>query len=263
MEKSQKFIARSNLFALVLMVGVSYICNAGYLNGNTMKTISDKYHNYFTPAGFAFSIWGLIYAGLLGFAIFTVFNTDDNRFKRDILFKINWWFVVSCVMNSLWVVCWLSDYIALSLLVMVALLFSLVKIIVNTRMELDAHPLKHYLLVFWPFAIYSGWISVALIANASAYLTKIKWQGLGLSEVYWAIIMIAIAGLINIWMITQRNLREFAAVGVWALYAISFSNQKLPDNSIIVYSCYVVMVIIALFILKSGWEHKGKSIKNM
>jgi hypothetical protein len=52
------------------------------------------------------------------------------------------------------------------------LLFSLLKIVVDTRIELDAQPLKDYLLMYWPFALYSGWITVAFIANFSAYLTK-------------------------------------------------------------------------------------------
>jgi len=259
----KKIIPFANALALVVMIIINYVSNAGMFNGNTMKTISDRYFNYFTPAGFAFSIWGFIYLGLLGFVLYTGLNAKAETFKKEIISKIGWWFFISCMANSLWVVSWLSDYILLSVLLMIGILLSLIKIIIKTRMELDAHPLKHYLFVFWPFAIYTGWISVALIANISAYLTKIGWDGLGISNVNWAIIMVVAAGIINIIMINVRNLREFATVGIWALFAISVSNKVQPDNKSIVYACYIMMAIIMIFIVKSGLKNKNKSIKSM
>jgi len=72
-------------------------------------------------------------------------------------------------------------------------------------MELDAHPLKEYLLVYWPFAIYAAWISMVLIANLAAYLSKINWNGWGLSEGFRFIAIVAVAVLVNIIMIVTRT----------------------------------------------------------
>ncbi|MDN3588811.1 hypothetical protein QWY86_19170 [Pedobacter aquatilis] len=252
-----------NGLALILTIAVNYLSNAGFLNGETMKTISDRYFNHFTPAGFTFSIWGLIYLGLFGFVIFTSTNPVNDKFKEGILTKVGWWFVVSCLANSLWVVAWLSDYTGVSVLIMTVLLFSLLKIVINTRMELDAHPLKHYLFVFWPFALYSGWVSVALIANVSAYLTKVGWNGLGLSSLTWAIVMVCVAGMVNVFMIYTRNLREFAAVGVWALFGISVSNKNNDGGEIVTYACYTIMSVILVCIILHGLKNKSKSIHNM
>jgi len=263
MNEPKKIFPFINGFALVLTIALNYFSSAGLLNGNTMKTISDRYFNYFTPAGFAFSIWGIIYLGLLGFVCYTGFNLKKYPGRYAILSKIGWWFSLSCLANSLWVVVWLNDYIGLSVLVMGSLLFCLIKIMINTRMELDAHPLKDYLFIYWPFALYSGWISVAWIANISAYLTKIHWQGWGISNINWAIIMICIAGLLNIIMVYTRNLREFAAVGIWALFAISVSNKGNSDGNNIVYVCYAVMFLIAGFIIHSGLKNREASIQSM
>ncbi|WP_197285509.1 hypothetical protein [Pedobacter sp. R20-19] len=228
-----------------------------------MKTISDRYFNYFTPAGFAFSIWGLIYLGLLGFIFYTGLKAKKDPRRSAVLLKIGWWFVLSSLVNSCWVVAWLYDYIGLSVVIMAVLLFCLVKIIMNTRMELDSHPLKDYLFIYWPFALYSGWITVAFIANISAYLTKIGWEGWGISEVSWAIIMICAAGIVNIIMVYTRNLREFAAVGIWALFAISVSNNANPDGGNIVYACYAVMIVLAVFIIINGLKSRKRSSERM
>lgn len=259
----KKILPLANGLFLILTITINYLSNTGLLNGNTMKIVSDKYSNYFTPDGFAFSIWGLIYLALLGFFFYTGISSKKKKFKDDILSKIGWWFILSCLANSLWVFAWLYEYTGTSVLLMLVLLLSLIKIIDNTRMELDAHPLGNYLFIFWPFALYSGWISVALIANISAYLTKIKWDGWGISDTYWAILMICIAGLVNVLMVYTRNLREFAVVGLWALFAISVSNNHNSDTKSIVYTCYAVMVILGIVIIQNGLQSRSRSVKSM
>ncbi|PTT01510.1 hypothetical protein DBR11_07075 [Pedobacter sp. HMWF019] len=259
----KKILAFANTAALILTILVNYISNAGMLNGNTMKKISDKYFNYFTPAGYAFSIWGLIYLGLLSFVFYSVRSLAKNKDENSVLLKIGWWFVLSCCANSLWVVAWLSDYTGSSVLLMGVLLICLLKIIVNTRMELDAHPFKMYLFVFWPFALYSGWISVALIANIAAFLTKIHWSGWGISSVTWTMIMICVAGLINIFMIRVRNLREYGIVGIWALVAIAVSNKHASGSIGVVYTCYTVATVLLIFIVISGLKNRNSSLEKM
>ena len=259
----KKVLPIANGVALVVTIVINYLSNTGLFNGNTMKTVSDNYFNYFTPAGYAFSIWGIIYLGLLGF----VFYTGRPLFtKKDVdptLPKIGWWFVISCLANSIWIVSWLYNYTGLSVIIMTILLISLLKIIVNTRMELDSHPFKKYLFIFWPFAFYSGWVSVALIANTAAWLTKINWNGFGISSIVWTIIMICIAGLVNIYMIRTRNLREYAIVGIWGLIAIAVSNTNKGGPDSIIYACYAISIVILIFIAISGMKSRERTIDNM
>jgi hypothetical protein len=259
----KKILPICNGIALIATIVINYLSNTGILNGNTMKIVSDKYFNYFTPAGYAFSIWGLIYLGLLGF----VFYTGSSLFKRDevnpILLKIGWWFVISCFANSLWVIAWLYDHTGVSVLLMAVIFISLLKIIINTRMELDGHPFRNYLFIFWPFALYFGWISVAFIANVAAFLTKINWTGWGISEVTWTIFMVFTAGLINILMIWLRNLREYGMVGIWALLAIAVSNGNNNGNIYIIYSCYVVIAILFVAIIINALKNRTRSLEKM
>lgn len=258
-----KTLGFANGIAFIIMVVVNYLSNTGMINGNTMESISDKYFNHFTPAGYAFSIWGLIYLGLLGFIVYTGRSLFNKNKTEPVLLKIGWWFVLSCFANCLWIITWLYDSIGISVMIMMVLLISLLKIINNTRMELDYHPVKKYLFIFWPFAIYAGWISVALIANIAAWLTKIHWNGWGLSDIVWTIIMIIVAGIINIYMIKVRNLREFGAVGIWALVAIAISNSNNGGNSAIIYACYIVAAVIFVFLCINGLKYSKRSFTNM
>lgn len=171
------------------------------------------------------------------------------------MLEIGWWFVVSCAANCFWVIAWLYDYIGLSVLLMVILLFSLVKIILNTRMELDDLPLKKIAFVWWPFCLYSGWISVALIADVAAYLTKINWKGLGISEIAWTLIMIVIAGILNVFITWNRNMHEFALVGAWALVSIAVANW---NGEKLIINCALTVAII-IFISSMIHAYKNRA----
>ena len=121
-------------------------------------------------------------------------------------------------------------------------------------MELDDLPLKKIALVWWPFCIYSGWISVALIANIAAWLTQIKWNGFGISEITWTLIMIVVAGILNLIMIWKRNMREFALVGVWALVAIAVTSWN--DVSSIVYVSIIMAGVLFINVAIHGYKNR-------
>lgn len=250
----KKTLPITNGIALVVTILVNYLSNTGVFNGKTMADVSNSYHNYFTPAGYAFSIWGVIYLGLLVFFIYSIRGLFKKMEDEWPVSEIGWWFVISCIANSCWVIAWLYEYTGLSVIIMIILLISLVKIILNTRMELDDLPLKKIAFVWWPFCIYSGWISVALIANVAAYLTKIKWNGFGISQISWTIIMIIIAGLLNLVITWKRNMREFALVGVWALIAIAVSNKNGEQS--IVYTALIVAAIIFISISIHAYKNR-------
>lgn len=240
----KRILQTGNAVAYFAMLIVSYLSNTGLINNNTMATVSEKYENLFTPAGYAFSIWGLIYLLLLGFVIYQGRGLFKKDVKDDFVLKIGWWFIISCVANSLWVFAFLYEELALSVFLMALLLFSLLRIVVNLNMERWDPPLKIIAFLWWPFAVYSGWVAVAAIANVAVYLTKTGWEGFGLSEVFWTVAMIIVAGIVNLYMILTRNMREFALPGIWALIAIAMANRgEHPD--IVTSALFVSAVLLA------------------
>ena len=216
----------ANGVALVSTIIINYLSNTGAMNGKTIGDVSQGLQTLFTPAGYAFSIWGFIYLLLVGFIFYQGKSLwSKNTSADDVFLKIGWWFVISCVANSAWVFLWIYGFTGLSCLFIFLLLFSLMQIIFRCRLELDLEPFTKLLFVAWPFVFYAGWVTAASIANISAYLYKINWDGFGLAPDVWAIIMIAVAVIVNVAAIYSRNLREFALVGVWALIAIGIRNE--------------------------------------
>lgn len=251
----KKSLQTLNGLGLIAVIFISYLSNTGIFNGNTMATVSAKYHNLFTPAGYAFSIWGLIYLGLLGFVIYygrSLFVKVDN--EDSTLNEVGGWFFISCLANMAWVITWLYDYTLISVLMMILLLFSLLKIVVNTKMELYDVPLKKFIFLWWPFCLYAGWVAVALIANVSAYLKKIEWDGFGISESIWAVVLIGVAAVVHIFMVWNRNMREFAIVGVWALIAIAVANQN--ENKMVFWTAITMAILVFINIAIHGFQNR-------
>ncbi|SDL69108.1 hypothetical protein SAMN04488034_10811 [Salinimicrobium catena] len=253
----KKILQVLNIVAFLVVLAVNYISNTGAIAGETMATVSAKYENLFTPAGYAFSIWGVIYLLLLGFVVYQARDLFSKKDKENVALKIGWWFVISCVANVFWIFAWLNEYLLTSVLIMLVLLFSLIKIVLNTRMELDDEPLRVIAFVWWPFCFYSGWISVAVIANMAAYLTSLNWNAFGISEVTWTIIMILVAGTISLIITWTRNMREFALVGVWALVAIAVANWN--EHSEVVFTALAVAAVLFVSSSIHGYQNREYS----
>lgn len=238
----KKLLQVLNILAFLVMVVINYSAASGAINGETIASVSAKYQNLFTPAGYAFSIWGLIYLGLFLFVIYQARDFFMTTRSHPTALKVGWWFIISCVANIFWIFAWLNEYLLLSVIIMALLLFCLVKIIFKTRMELDDESFPVIGFVWWPFSVYSGWITVAFIANMAAWLTSENWGGFGISEEVWTLVMILSAGIINLIITWTRNMREFALVGAWALIAIAIANWE--NQQTIVWTAFIVAGIL-------------------
>lgn len=243
----KKKLAIFNFLSVILVITVNYVSQAIRINETTIGEVSNKYFNLFTPAGYAFAIWGLIFLGLLAYGIFQVRSAYFSQKKSEFIDQTGYWFIIANLLNCSWVFAFAYDFTGLSVLIMLGILFSLIKIIVNTNMERWNAPFATIAFIWWPICIYSGWIAVATIANVSAYLAKLKWDGGFLSEVSWTIIMIVVATILNLIMIYKRNMREFAAVGIWALFAIYIRHQNDYQNIAKTALAGCVLILIAIF----------------
>lgn len=254
---TKRFYAIGNGLAFGATIVMNYLSNTGMINGQTIGGVSGDYNNLFTPASYAFSIWGVIYLLLLGFVLYQGKSLLGKLKHDDFILKIGPWFMISCLANSLWVICWLYGWLALSLVCMFTLLVSLLVIIVRNDMEIWDAPLSVIFYLWWPFVIYAGWITVASIANVAAYLTQQQTITDLDTQVWITVVMIVIAVAINLYMTWTRNLREYALVGAWALAAIFVANQT--EQSTVAYVAIAGAVILFISSSYHGFINRATS----
>jgi len=251
MKKSLQIL---NGIAFVCVIIMNFLANTGLLNDTTIGEVSKQYNTLFTPAGYAFSIWGIIYLLLSGFIVYqgrSLFVTVRND---DFLLTTGFWFIASSLANCLWIVSWIYGYTLISSVCIFLLLFTLIKIVLNNNMELFDAPISVIIFLWWPFVIYSGWVAVASIANVSAVLVKYDWDGFGLSATVWTVIMLLIATALNLVVTWTRNMREFALVGAWALIAIYIANKN--GDVTVAYTAITVAVVLIISSLSHAFINR-------
>ena len=257
----KKTLQISNIIALIITIIINYLSNTGVFNRSTMASVSAEYQNYFTPAGYTFSIWGLIYIGLIVFVVYQSKGLFKKAEVPSVVLEVGWLFVISCAANCLWILAWLYGYTGTSVLIMILLLFSLMRIVISTRMELDQIPLKKIVFVWWPFSLYVGWITVALFANITAYLAKMQWDGFGISGISWTILIICIAGSVNVFLTWGRNMREAAIAAAWGLTGVAVTNiNRFPS---IVYTAITVAILLLISSVVHAYRNRQRSLRRV
>ncbi len=199
------------------MVAANYLAVAIPLGGRSTGEISDNYPNLFTPAGYAFSIWGLIYA-LLG--IYVIYQL--LREKDEVVARVNPIFVVNALLNASWIFAWHYDLIWLSIIIMAGLLITLIRITDILRGYVLSQ--KDYWLVRLPFSVYFGWITVATIANITVFLVYLNWNGFGLADSFWTVVVLLTGAAIGSWRALHDRSIPYALVLIWAYGAILFKH---------------------------------------
>lgn len=229
-----------NLAAFLLVVIVNGLANALPLNGQTTGEISNRLDVLFTPAGYVFSIWGLIYL-LLGIWVLSMF--PESRRNLPVYQNTSGLFVLSSLLNSLWIFMWHYEFFGLSVLVMLLLLLTLIRLYLKLQ-EAGAS--------FWerlPFSVYLGWISVATIANISYFLTYIGWDGFGISASAWTILLLIVGFLLALVFMTSQNDWIYPLVFVWAFIGIAVKNEGAGVPGV-VYTAYILaglLLVLTVF----------------
>ena len=240
-----------NVLALLLTLVVNGLANALPLNGLTTGEISDSFQVFFVPAAYVFSIWGVIYLGLIGFTIYQALpaQRENPRLRR-----VGYLFAVSCIANTTWIFLWHYQQFPLTIIAMLILLASLIAIYL--RLDINGQERisgAQRWLVDLPFSIYLGWITVATVANVTSVLYDLNWDGFGIAPDTWAVIMLVVATIVTAAVIFSRGDIAYSAVIIWAFIGIVVKQSE--TQSVALTAAAMVIVIIALLIGK-GWANR-------
>jgi benzodiazapine receptor len=241
-QSSSRFIIVANLIALVATFIVNTYAAVLGLNGMQTGQISDLYPVLITPPGYVFQIWSVIYFLLLVYGVYQALPS-----KRGAAFhaKIGYYFLLSCAANMVWLFLWHWGYIVPSVVPMFVLLASLIVIYLRLDIGRGKVSMTERIAVHLPFSVYLGWITVAPIANVAAALNSLGLGGLGLGEVTWTAIVIAIAVAITAAVLLTRTDIAFSLVLIWALVGVAVKQSAIQT----IYLTSIAGVIIIAIVM--------------
>jgi hypothetical protein len=215
------------IIATITVISVNFLATAGYIGGVTPEVISNKYQTFLTPAGYAFSIWGWIYLGLIAFSIFQALPSQSEKYQ-----KIRGLYLLSCVANCTWIWLWHHEMIGLSLGAILVLLATLAAINFSLK-QADSRFLRV------PFGLYFGWLNVASLANFAILL---KSNSIEISQSVAAILIIAVT-IIAVFVHLRIKNAAYGLAIAWAITAIA-----VKYGGIAIISVASILAIITLLI---------------
>lgn len=253
--KKIRILSILNFIALLLHVAMSGAVQAKMFNNKDVAEVSNLFPTLFTPAGFTFSIWGIIYIALIAMCIYHIvvsFKYDKQHADHQAISKMSGWFIVNNIATASWLYLWTHLQIALAELMIAIQLVSLIIIHARLDIHISNRPMLNKIFTQMPLSIYLGWISIATIANTAVYLTSLKWNGWGIAADTWTLMMIIVAVLLSFAMIFLKDNIFFALVVVWALAGIFFRQHQtyyplVDTTALISFALIVGAILIRVF----------------
>jgi benzodiazapine receptor len=237
-------LGNAGAFAAVIVVN-SLAGGTTLIGGRNTADVSAAFPTLITPAGFTFSIWGIIYALLAAFIIFQFLPKHrQGGFNK----RVSYFFILSSLFNILWLFLWQYEYLTASVLLIFALLIALTIIYLRLDVGRSKATRGEKLWVHLPFSVYLGWITIASIADVSSALVSINWTGFGLSPSTWAQLVVVVALGVTLLVLGTRRDPAYGLVVVWALIGIA-SNQVGHAEVVLVTEVSAVVVAAATLVV--------------
>ncbi|MEB7508617.1 TspO/MBR family protein [Staphylococcus xylosus] len=236
---------KQNKWIVLYFIAFLIMILLNYLSGGNIGSVTDDNQAVIQPAGFAFSIWGLIYVLILAWIIKLFVS---NSHKNIIVNELKYLPIINFLLNGLWVVVYTQKWIFASVLVIIALLYTIAKIYTVLSKYKGFNRL--------PFSIYFGWVTVATIVNIFTLVLNNNIETiLGLNELTWTIIILIIATLIGVFISIFFKDWLYPLVIIWPYFGIYVENKNIYsslDITLILASLSLIIVSIII-----GFQRKN------
>lgn len=223
----------------VLMVVANY--TAGQM-GSDVGGTANQNETIIQPAGFAFSIWGLIYTLIFIWIIYLFFSKKDRSYITE---RLKFWPIANFILNGLWIFVFTQEWLFASVIVIAAMLYTLAEIYSSISET------NHNWFDRFPFAIYFAWVTLATIVNIFTWVTNLDIDTiLGMGELTWTILLLIIAGIIGITIAIFFKDWVYPLVLIWPLIGIYAESGDVSTGlNITLLIVGIALAIIAIMII--------------
>lgn len=212
----------------------------------SVGSVSDRYPTFVVPAGYAFSIWGLIFALCIAYAVWQMLPAQR---ENPLLRRVGWLMVLAFAGSTVWQFAFTAGQYALSVAIIVTTLVALALAV--GRMAGGRTPLTgaERWLVWVTCGVYLGWITVATVANVAQALAASGVSQLGLGAEAWGMVMLVAAGLIAAAVTLAARNGGYPLTVIWALVAVFVARRGPPvvtQSDTVAYTALGAAAVVAV-----------------
>lgn len=233
--------------ALVVCV-VGSLVGSGVLGGTAVAEASGGAFaadsSLLTPAGTAFSIWSVVYAGPAAYVVVQWLPARAAHVRHR---AVGWLAAASLVLNALWLTAALQGFLWTSVAVIVVLLAVLVEIVRRLTRHPGPDGLLERVAVDGTFGLYLGWVSVAVVANVAASSAEDGQARTGTAAVVVSVVaLLAVAAVATVWARAYGGRVAVALAQSWGLAWVAVNRLDGQPASTLVGVVAAVAAVVPL-----------------
>lgn len=253
----KRFWQVANIVALAFALIANFLVGAQALGTPAIGDISDTYATYLTPAGYAFSIWSVIYVWLLVVVWYQARDIFWPKENNTLPQTIGPWLVVASIANGAWTYVFVQEAVGFSVIILLALTASLYVLLWRLGVAVVTPTLRTLLCLWWPLSIYAGWVTVASVVNVASWLDSLS---LAPSAVMAGASLVLLAGVLIV-LLVRRNVRELVLACVWGVVAIGVRQWSLEEGAPVALVAFGVATALVVAVAAHGYIHRNNLMK--
>lgn len=234
---------------VIYLIAFAVMIFLNYWSATNVGIVANQDPALIQPAGYAFSIWGIIYILTFIWIIRLFFNRQK---AQQVVDRLSFLPVINFLLNGFWIIAFTQEWLLISTIIIALLLINLVTIYtrlsdINSRHWLDR----------LPFSIYFAWVTVATIVNIFTWFIGADIDSfIGLSELSWTNIMLVVASLLMGYIAFRYKDIAFPLVFIWSYVAIIIENQFNDISlAVILIICIIAQLASASLLMR---QHLSK-----
>ena len=197
------------------------------------------------PATPAFSVWSVIYLGLIVYAVWQLLPGQSSAERHR---RLGYWIAASLVLNAFWILSIQFDLLPLSVPIIVVLL----AVLVQAFLQAIAYPptsVADGIITDATIGLYLGWVCVATAANVTALLVASGFTGWGLAPELWSVVVVAVAAAVGVVLaVVSRGRISPALTLAWGLTWVAVGRLAGEPGSLVTGIAASVAVAIVLIV---------------
>lgn len=253
---------RQVVVAVSLIIGMAgALLGSGLFGGESMPEAAGGAFSadatLIAPAGPAFSIWSAIYFGLGAYAVWQFLPAQKASPRHR---RLGYPIAASLLLNAAWLFAVQQGFLPLTVLVIALLL----AVLVYAFLVCLSFPEKSWveaIAVDGVVGLYLGWVCVATAANVAAVLVAYGFAGWGLNPDIWAVVVVAVAGLVGLGLAIYGRGRlapTFALCWGLAWVAVGrLAGEPESPATAVAAICAVLVVLVATAVMRLRVTHAG------
>lgn len=214
------------------------------IGGMTQADISSMFPSAITPAGMTFSIWSLIY---LSWIIVGIYIGFFQKKKGSVDTRTLIIFSSAIALTGVWLIPWWYIWIGTALIIMIIILGLLKYSFHHTR---TSHPILKYSV-----ELTLGWINIATVANVTIWLLSLGFTGWGVSPVYWAIGVLALALVLTLYYQIKYHAYIISLVFLWTMLGEWIAHESPLQRGFVI--GYTIIVLVSMVYTYMKKYHKS------